>query len=83
MAVPAMIDGFTLIEAQSQLDLWKTCAQELASGQAKRYKIGTREFEALDIPYVYRMIKYFSGLVDRLSGAARSARVQVVVPHDG
>lgn len=82
MAVPVRIDGFTLVEAQAQLDLWKDCAKELASGQAKRYKIGSREFEALDIPYVYTMIKYFSGLVDKLSGAARSARVQVVVPRD-
>lgn len=82
MAIPAMIDGFTLVEAQEQLALWKDCAKELAGGQAKRYKIGTREFEALDIPYVYKMIKYFSGLVDKLSGAARHARVQVVVPRD-
>ena len=82
MATPTIIDGFTLIEAQTQLDLWKACARELASGQAKRYRIGTREFEALELPYVYRMIKYFSGLVDKLSGNARSARVQVVVPRD-
>ena len=82
MPTPIMIDGFTLVEAQSHLDLWKACAQELANGQAKRYRVGTREFEALDLPYVYRMIKYFSGLVSKLNGSARSARVQVVVPRD-
>ena len=82
MAIINKIDGFTLVEAQEQLDLWKDCAKEIADGQAKRYRIGTREYEALDLPYVYKMIKYFSGLVDKLSGSARSARVQVVVPRD-
>ncbi len=76
------IDGFTLAEARTQLDLWKACAQELATGQAKHYKIGSREFTALDLDEVYRMIKYFAGIVDKLSGLARSARVQVVIPRD-
>lgn len=81
MAV-TMIDGFTLVEARTQLELWKECAQEIASGQAKHYRVGTREYTALDLDDVYKMIKYFSGLVDKLSGAARAARVQVVVPRD-
>ena len=81
MAV-TMIDGFTLVEAQTQLGLWKDCAQEIANGTAKHYKIGSREYTALDIDEVYKMIKYFAGLVDKLSGAARSSRVQVVVPRD-
>lgn len=77
-----MIDGFTLVEAQTQLGLWKECAQEIASGTAKHYRIGNREYTAIDIDEVYRMIKYFAGLVDRLDGSARSVRVQVVVPRD-
>ena len=77
-----MIDGFTLVEAQTQLGLWKECAQEIASGMAKHYRIGNREYTAIDIDEVYRMIKYFAGLVDRLDGSARSVRVQVVVPRD-
>ena len=77
-----MIDGFTLVEAQTQLGLWKECAQEIASGTAKHYRIGNREYTAIDIDEVYRMIKYFAGLVDRLDGSARNARVQVVVPRD-
>lgn len=77
-----MIDGFTLVEAQTQLGLYKECAQEIASGTAQHYRIGSREYTALELPYVYSMIKYFAGLVDRLSGAARTARVQVVVPRD-
>ena len=77
-----MIDGFTLEEARTQLGLWKEAAQEIASGTAKHYRIGTREYTALDIDEVYRMIKYFARLVDKLSGNARTARVQVVVPRD-
>ena len=77
-----MIDGFTLVEAKTQLGLWKECAQEIASGTAKHYRIGTREYTALDIDEVYRMIKYFAGIVDKLEGLARSTRVQVVVPRD-
>ena len=81
MAV-TMIDGFTLAEAKEQLTLWKAAATEIAGGQAKHYRIGTREYTALDIDEVYRMIKYFAGIVAKLSGEARSARVQVVVPRD-
>ena len=77
-----MIDGFTLVEAKTQLGLWKECAQEIASGTAKHYKIGSREYTALDIDDVYKMIKYFAGIVDKLEGLARSTRVQVVVPRD-
>lgn len=81
MAV-TMINGFTLAEAKEQLELWKTCAKEIASAPAKRYKIGSREYEAFDLPEVYRMIKYFADLVDEMSGTNRQARVQVVVPRD-
>lgn len=82
MATVTRIDGYTLVEAQAQLDLWKAAAQEIAGGQAKRYRIGTREYESLDLPYVYNMIRYFAGIVDKLNGTARTARVQVVVPRD-
>jgi len=81
MAV-TMIDGFTLVEARTQLALWKEAAQEIASGTAKHYRIGNREYTALDIDEVYKMIKYFAGIVDKLEGNARTARVQVVVPRD-
>ena len=81
MAV-TMIDGFTLEEARTQLGLWKDCAAEVANGQSKHYRIGTREYTALDIDEVYRMIRYFAGLVDKLSGNARIKRVQVVGPRD-
>ena len=77
-----MIDGFTLVEAKTQLALWKAAAEEIANGTAKHYRIGNREYTALDIDEVYKMIKYFAGLVDKLEGLARSRRVQGVVPRD-
>jgi transposase-like protein len=73
--------GFTLSEAQEQLALWKECAKELATGQAKRYRIGTREFEAIDLEEVYAMIQRFAEIVSALDGTSRSRRVQVVVPR--
>lgn len=76
------INGFTLVEAREQLELWKDCARELAKGQAKSYRIGSREFNSFDLAEVYKMIKYFSDLVDELEGTRRKARVQVVIPRD-
>lgn len=76
------IDGYTLVEAQTQLRMWKECAEEIAKGSAQHYRIGTREYTALDIKEVYEMVRYFAGLVDKLSGNARIRRVQVVVPRD-
>ena len=76
------INGWTLVEAKKQLDMWKAAAEEIANGTAKHYRIGNREYTALDIDEVYRMINYFAGVVDKLEGLARSRRVQVVVPRE-
>ena len=38
-----MIDGFTLVEAKTQLGLWKECAQEIASGKSKIGRASCRE----------------------------------------
>jgi len=82
VAMVTMIDGFTLAEARQQLAVWKAAWLEIGSGTAKSYRIGTREYTALDTEEVYRMVKYFAGIVSKLSGEARIARVQVVVPRD-
>lgn len=72
----------TLAEAQEMLALWKDCERQLATGQAKEYKIGTREFRAIDLPYVISRINYYANQVAQLSGAAKSSRVMRVVPRD-
>ena len=76
------ITGFTLVEAQSFLKAWKDCEYALATGHAKRYKVGSREFEAIDLPYIAQRILYFSNLVEALSGDVRTKRVVRVVPRD-
>ncbi len=72
----------TLAEAMEMLTLWKECEKQLASGQAKEYKIGSREYRAIDLPDIRSRINYYTNLVAQLSGAAKSSRVRRVVPRD-
>lgn len=78
----AAITGYTLEEAQQMLALWKDCERALASGQAERYRVGTREYEAIDLDKISDRINYFSNLVEALSGQARTRRVARVVFRD-
>lgn len=78
----AATTAYTLEEARGMLTLCKTALQELLSGQAKSYKIGTREFTALDADDLMKQIVYFSNLVDALSGNVRTRRVARIVPRD-
>ena len=72
----------TLDEAREMLALWKECEKQLASGTAKRYRIGTREYEAVDMPYIVSRINYYANQVAQLSGTARKSRVVRIVPRD-
>lgn len=63
------------------MQLYKDCEIALVTGQAKSYKIGSREFEALDLGEIRKTISYFAGIVEQLSGTARR-RVVRVVPRD-
>lgn len=74
--------AYTLAEARENLELWKKCERTLASGTAKSYKIGSREYTAFDLSEVAKRIQYFSNLVDVLSGNRRSSTVVRVVPRD-
>lgn len=78
----AAITAYTLAEAREMLGLCKQALKELVSGQAKSYRIGTREFTALDADELMDQIVYFSNLVEALSGAVRTKRVARVVPRD-
>lgn len=48
----AITSAYTLSEAREILELWKECYRALAEGQAKSYRVGTREFTAFDLPEV-------------------------------
>ncbi|MDD3881901.1 MAG: DUF6148 family protein [Eubacteriales bacterium] len=78
----AATDAYTINEAREMLALWKECERALASGTAKEYKIGTREFTAIDLPDIAARINYFGNLVEALSGKVRTKRVVRVVPRD-
>lgn len=76
------ISGYTLDEAKEMLEKWKDCEKQLASGQAERYKVGSREYQAIDLDKIASRIQYFSNLVEALSGGVRTKRVTRVVPRD-
>lgn len=78
----AVQSAWSLEEAKTMLTLCKEAHKELLTGQAKSYKIGTREFTALDLDELMRQIEYFSNVVESLSGSVRTKRVARVVPRD-
>ena len=78
----AALNAYTLEEAQEMLTLCKTALKELISGQAQSYRIGTREFTALDQDELMDDIVYFSNLVEALTGSVRTKRVARVIPRD-
>ena len=78
----AITTAYNITEAREMLALWKDCEKALASGQAKEYRIGTREYEAVDLPYIVSRINYYANQVAQLSGTARKSRVVRIVPRD-
>jgi len=78
----AVQSAWTLEEARTMLNLCKEAHKELITGQAKSYKVGTREFTALDLDELMKQIEYFSNVVESLSGTVRTKRVARVVPRD-
>lgn len=77
-----MATGYTLAEAQEMLSLYKTAERELTIGQAKSYRIGSREFEAMDMGFIQSQITRFANMVEQLKGNGRTKRIARVVPRD-
>lgn len=75
-------NSHTLDEARRMLEAWKECEYQLATGQAKHYRIGSREFTALDLPDIAERIRHYSNLVESLQGSGRTTRVVRIVPRD-
>lgn len=78
----SVTSAYTLSEAQEILTLYKQAEKDLVSGQATHYKIGTREFTALDLDEIRKNIERLGNIVEALSGKARTKRVARVVPRD-
>lgn len=70
--------GYTLSEAQSELQVWKTAKRYAAVG--KSYSIGTRSLTRYDLDEINREIAFFSDVVTALEGGGHGpVRVQGVV----
>jgi hypothetical protein len=78
----ALITAYTLTEARSLLALYKEAEIALVDGQAKHYKVGTREFTAVDLPWIMQRIRELAKLIEGLEGNARTKRAVMVVPRD-
>ena len=74
--------AYTLSEAREMLSLCKEAHRELLVGQAKSYRIGTREFTAFDLDELREEERYWANQVEALSGTVRTSRVTRVVPRD-
>lgn len=78
----AYVSIYTLSYARDMLNLWMECERELATGQAKHYRVGSREFTAFDIAEVHKQVQFWADEVAKIEGSARGTRVVRVVPRD-
>ena len=74
-------DAFSVSELQDLLQAWKDCYLALATGQAKYYRIGTREFQTIDLDEIKDQIKALQDAIDEKNGN-KKARVRRVVFRD-
>jgi len=78
----AFISAYTLTEARSLLVLYKEAEIALVDGQAKHYKVVTREFTAVDLPWIQQRIRELAKTIEGLEGNVRTKRAVMVVPRD-
>ena len=76
-----LASAFTVQELQEMLTAWKDCYKALATGQATYYRIGTREFQAIDLDKILEQIKALQDALDEKAGSQK-ARVRRVVYRD-
>ena len=73
---------WTLEEAQGMVAEIKTAIKSIVSGTASGYKIGSREYTALDLEELQSMLNYFGNIVESLQDGKGKRRVQRVVFRD-
>lgn len=74
--------AWTLEEAREMVEEIKKAIKSIVSGTAKSYKVGSREYTALDLDELEKRLDYFSNIVEALEGRVRTNRVARVVPRD-
>lgn len=63
--------AFTSEQLKELLNAWIDCYMALATGQAKYYRIGTREFQAFDLDEVLKQIRDIQDALDEKNGTSR------------
>lgn len=74
--------AWTLEEARAMVNEIKKAIKSIVSGTAKSYKVGSREYTALDLGELEKRLDYFNNIVEALEGKVRTNRVARVVPRD-
>ncbi|UQZ90685.1 hypothetical protein C4J81_16340 [Deltaproteobacteria bacterium Smac51] len=62
--------GYTLEEAKSDLELWKSAKRAAATG--KYYQIGGRQLTRYDLADINKEIAFFTEVIDALAGGTTS-----------
>lgn len=78
----AYISPYTLDEARTLLAKYKEAEMALVDGQAQSYRIGSREFTALDLNLIQRRIRELAKTIAGMTNGARTKRAAMVVPRD-
>ena len=74
--------AYTYEEACTYLAQYKAALSALVDGQAKAYKIGSREVTLLDLNEIEAMIDKFSGIKEKYETNTRPPRSVAVVFRD-
>lgn len=74
--------AYTYDEAKTYLAQYKAALSALVDGQAKAYRIGSREVTMLDLDDIERMIDKFSAICEKYETNTRPPRSVAVVPRD-
>lgn len=69
--------GITLTQAQTQLDAWLAASAAVALNQS--YSIGNRSLSRADAGDIMDQIKYWEGMVQRLTSAPTRKRTRFFV----
>ncbi len=74
--------AYSYEEAKQYLTQYKEALTALVDGQAKAYRIGSREVTLLDVDDIEKMIDKFAGIVEKYESGARPSRSVAVVFRD-
>jgi len=74
--------AYSYEEAKLYLTQYKEALSALVDGQAKHYKIGSREVTLLDVDDIEKMIDKFAAIVEKYESGARPSRSVAVVFRD-